>query len=143
MSIEQKARTFEEEFDYQVKNGLCGGPLCINPDCFCDEAPSCFECGSNLNQQLYIHDPSVAESDEPQDFHLTCWVRSDDEELRVIASRIATLLETASVGIRDVVAAYDSQCASVILQDLKKSLALVQKMQARLVEYAAEVANAN
>jgi|SRR5580700_125765 hypothetical protein len=30
-------RTFAEEFDYQVANDVCGGHICLNPNCFCDE----------------------------------------------------------------------------------------------------------
>jgi hypothetical protein len=30
-------RSFEEEFAYQLNNGLCGGPWCINPECFCTD----------------------------------------------------------------------------------------------------------
>ena len=31
------ARGFDAEFDHQVEDDLCGGPYCINPNCYCDE----------------------------------------------------------------------------------------------------------
>jgi len=30
-------RNFDDEFNHQLDNQLCGGRLCINPDCYCDE----------------------------------------------------------------------------------------------------------
>lgn len=53
-----KLRTFEEEFNYQVDNDLCGGRFCINPDCYCDDRLDevCPFCGYEARggQDLYI-----------------------------------------------------------------------------------------
>ena len=37
MANEVKPNNFDNEFDRQVNGNLCGGALCINPNCFCDE----------------------------------------------------------------------------------------------------------
>lgn len=30
-------RSYDEEQQFQIDNGLCGMDFCINPDCYCDE----------------------------------------------------------------------------------------------------------